>query len=225
MRVLIVEDHELLRDSLATGLREAGFAVDTASDGEEGLWHAQSGNFDAVVLDLMLPKLSGLELLRALRKKDSKTPVLVLTAKDTTDDRVRGLDSGADDYLIKPFAFPELLARVRALVRRRYDSKSPTLRVEDLEIDTLTRSARRGAESVPLSAREFALLEFLALRANQVVSRTDIAEHLYESDSDPDSNVVDVFIAHLRRKIERPTLPRLIHTRRGHGYLLGKADE
>lgn len=225
MRVLIVEDHELLRDSLATGLREAGFAVDTASDGEEGLWHAQSGTFDAVVLDLMLPKLSGLDLLRSLRKKDAKTPVLVLTAKDTTDDRVRGLDSGADDYLIKPFAFPELLARVRALVRRRYDSKSPTLAVEDLQIDTLTRSARRAGESVPLSSREFALLEFLALRANQVVSRTDIAEHLYESDSDPDSNVVDVFIAHLRRKIERPNLPRLIHTRRGHGYLLGKNDE
>jgi DNA-binding response OmpR family regulator len=225
MRVLVVEDHELLRDSLATGLREAGFAVDTADDGETGLWHARSGAFDAVVLDLMLPKMSGLDLLKALRKTDPKTPVLVLTAKDTTDDRVRGLDSGADDYLVKPFAFPELLARVRALVRRRYDAKSPTLRVEDLEIDTLTRSARRGGESVPLSAREFALLEFLALRANQVVSRTDIAEHLYESDSDPDSNVVDVFVAHLRRKLERPGLPKLIHTRRGHGYLLGKGEE
>jgi DNA-binding response OmpR family regulator len=222
MRILIVEDFEVLRDSIAQGLREAGFTVDAAADGESGLWHAESNDYDVIILDLMLPRLDGMSLLRKLRSKNNQTHVLILTAKDTSGDRVKGLDTGADDYLVKPFVFAELLARVRALVRRRYDAKSPLIHIADLEIDTTTRSAKRGGESVELSAREFALLEYLAHRAGQVVTRTEIWEHVYDFNSTAESNVVDVFIGHLRRKIERPNLARLIHTRRGHGYMLGE---
>ncbi len=225
MRVLVVEDYELLRDSISQGLREAGYSVDAAGDGDQGWWHAQTGNFDVIVLDLMLPGMDGLTLLKKLRAKQIQTHVLLLTAKDTTEDRIKGLDLGADDYLTKPFAFGELLARVRALVRRKYGEKSPTIRIEDLELNTLARSARRGGEQVELSAKEYALLELLANRAGQVVSRTEIWEHIYDSQSDALSNVVDVFIGHLRKKIEREGLPRLIHTRRGMGYVLGKGEE
>jgi DNA-binding response OmpR family regulator len=225
MRILIIEDFAVLRDSLAQGLREAGFTVDAAADGETGLWHAKSSDYDVIVLDLMLPRLDGLTVLRRLRQSPDaagrRSHVLILTARDAPDDRVKGLDAGADDYLVKPFVFAELLARVRALIRRRYDAKDPLIRVADLEIDTAARRARRGGESVELSAREYALLEYLAHRAGEVVTRTDIWEHVYEFDSTASSNVVDVFIGHLRKKIERPGLPRLIHTRRGHGYVLG----
>ncbi len=222
MRILLVEDYELLRDSIALGLREAGFAVDVAAEGATGLWHATSNDYDVIILDLMLPRIDGLSILKELRATGKITHVIILTAKDTLGDRVLGLDSGADDYLIKPFVFAELLARVRALVRRKYDAKSPLLRIADLEIDTTTRSARRDGHDIKLSAREFALIELLAAKAGQVVSRTEIWEHIYEFDSSAESNVVDVFIRHLRKKIERPHLPRLIHTRRGHGYLLGE---
>jgi DNA-binding response OmpR family regulator len=224
MRVLVIEDYEPLRDSLAQGLLEAGFTVETAGDGETGLWHAKSADYDVIVLDLMLPRIDGMTILKRLRTAGNKAHVLILTARDAPGDRVKGLDGGADDYLVKPFVFAELLARVRALVRRRYDVKSPVIHVADLEIDTATRCARRGGESIELSAREFALLEYLAHRAGQVVTRTDIWEHVYEFDSTAESNVVDVFIGHLRKKIERPGLPKLIHTRRGHGYLLGEAS-
>ena len=222
MRVLVVEDFEVLRDSIAQGLREAGFTVDTAVDGETGLWHAQSNDYDVIVLDLMLPRVDGLTVLKRLRANANRTHVLILTAKDTSADRVKGLDSGADDYLVKPFVLAELLARVRALVRRRYDVKTPLIRVADMEIDTATRAVRRGGETMELSAREYSLLEYLAHRAGQVVTRTEIWEHVYDFNSTAESNVVDVFIGHLRRKIERPDLPRLIHTRRGHGYMLGE---
>ena len=222
MRVLVVEDYDVLRESITQGLQEAGYAVDAAADGEDGLWHAESNDYDVVVLDLMLPKLDGLTLLKRLRARGNRAHVLVLTARDTPADRVRGLDSGADDYLVKPFVFAELLSRVRALVRRRYDAKSPVLRVGDMEIDTTTRAVRRGGRTVELSAREYALLELLALRAGQVVTRTDIWEHLYDASAETSSNVVDVFIGHLRRKVERPGLPPLIHTRRGLGYVLGE---
>jgi DNA-binding response OmpR family regulator len=221
MKVLVVEDYQLLRESVAQGLREAGFTVDATGDGEEGLWYARSADYDVIVLDIMLPGVDGLTILRRLREKSNDVHVLLLTAKDTTEDRVRGLNSGADDYLVKPFAFAELLARVRALVRRKYDAKSPTIKIEDLELDTAQRIARRGGEVIELSAREYSLLEFLAVRAGQVVTRSDVWEHVYESDSTAESNVVDVFIGHLRRKIERDGLPKLIHTRRGHGYVLG----
>ena len=221
MKVLVVEDFDLLRDSICQGLREAGFAVDAASDGQTALWQATSSHYDVLILDLMLPKLDGLSVLRQLRAKGVAAHVLILTAKDTTPDRVTGLNTGADDYLVKPFDFAELLARVRALVRRKYHAKNPILSVQDMQIDTTTRTVRRAAATIDLTPREYALLEFLALRQGQVVTRTDIWEHVYEFNADATSNVVDVFIGHLRRKLELPGLPRLLHTRRGHGYVLG----
>jgi DNA-binding response OmpR family regulator len=223
MRVLLVEDYAPLRKAVAQGLREAGFAVDATGDGAEGLWYAQGSDYDAIVLDLMLPGMDGLTILRRLREAGRKAHVLILTAKGTLADRVQGLNLGADDYLVKPFAFEELLARVRALVRRRHDVGDPVLRVADLEVDTVGRVARRAGERIELSAREYALLELLALRAGEVVTRADIWEHLYEFDSAAQSNVVDVYIGYLRRKIERPGLPCLIHTRRGQGYVLGES--
>jgi len=224
VRVLVIEDYELLRDSIAQGFRENGFSVDVASDGEDGLWQAQSGAYDVIVLDLMLPKVPGLTILQRLRDQKSNSHIIVLTARDTTEDKVLGLNLGADDYLVKPFRFDELLARVRALVRRKYATKSPILRVADLEIDTLARVARRCDRLISLSMREYALLEFLAMREGQVVSRADIWDHVYDFRSEADSNVVDVYIGHLRRKIERPDLPKLIHTRRGHGYMVGVVE-
>jgi DNA-binding response OmpR family regulator len=222
MRILLIEDYDLLRQSLEQGLREAGYAVDAARDGENGLWQARSGSYDVIILDLMLPRMDGLSILKKLREENSPSHVLILTARDSTSDRIKGLDAGADDYLIKPFAVGELLARVRALVRRKYETKSPVIQVSDLQIDTTARSVSRAGERVDLSAREYALLEFMALRVGQVVTRTDIWEHVYDDASTAESNVVDVFIAHLRRKIERDGLPRLIHTRRGIGYQLGE---
>ncbi len=220
MRVLIVEDYQPLRKAVTQGLREAGYAVDVAAEGEEGLWYARSGEYDVIVLDLMLPGIDGLTILRRLRAVGRRTHVLILTAKDALEDRVRGLNLGADDYLVKPFAFEELLARVGALIRRRYDAKNPTIRVADLEIDTAARIVRRAGEQIDLTAREYALLEFLALRDGQVVSRSDIWEHIYDFHSTAESNVVDVYIGYLRRKIERSGLPKLLHTRRGQGYML-----
>ncbi|HEY3964898.1 MAG TPA: response regulator transcription factor [Planctomycetaceae bacterium] len=221
MRILLVEDFAVLREATALGLREAGFAVDEAVEGETGLWYATSNDYDVVILDLMLPRLDGMSVLGRLRAAGKKTHVLILTARDACADRVAGLNGGADDYLVKPFVFAELLARVRALVRRRYDSKSPSIEVGDMQIDTTTRVVRRDGEFIDLSGREYSLLEFLALRAGQVVSRTEIWEHVYEFESEAGSNVVDAFIRLLRKKIERPHLPPLIHTRRGHGYCLG----
>ena len=221
MRLLLIEDYEPLRRSVAKGLREEGFAVDTAADGDEGLWYAESHAYDAIVLDLMLPRRDGLSLLAELRRKGGRQPVLVVTAKDTVGDRVRGLDLGADDYLVKPFAFEELVARVRALVRRRYDDPNPVLEVGDLAIDTAARRVRRGDEEIELTAREYALLEYLARRRGQVVSRTDIWSHLYNEQADATSNVVDVYVGYLRRKLDRPGEPSLITTRRGAGYVIG----
>ena len=223
MKLLLVEDYDPLRKSLAKGLRESGFAVDATADGKEGLWYARTGEYDVIVLDLMLPGMDGLTVLRQLRSGESATAVLILTAKDTVADRVRGLDLGADDYLVKPFAFAELLARIRALVRRRYEARSPIVRVADLEIDTTSRTARRGGETIDLTAREYAMLELLALRAGEVVTRTEIWDHLYDFNAEPNSNVIDVYIGHLRKRLARDGLPGLIHTRRGLGYMLGEA--
>jgi DNA-binding response OmpR family regulator len=222
MRLLVVEDYAPLRDSLAKGLRDSGYAVDATGDGAEGLWYAENHPYDVIVLDLMLPNLPGLELLGKLRAAGNTVAVLVLTAKDSIQDRVAGLDVGADDYLVKPFAFDELLARVRALVRRRYERADPVIRVADLEVDTRARSARRAGAIVPLSAREYALLELLAHRANQVVTRTELWEHVYDFAAEPSSNVLDVYISHLRRKIDDGHAKKLIHTRRGLGYVLGE---
>ncbi|MFO8013738.1 MAG: response regulator transcription factor [Phycisphaerae bacterium] len=220
MKVLLVEDYEPVRTSVAQGLREAGFAVDATGDGEEGLWFAETGEYDAIVLDLMLPGTDGLTILRRLRDDANAVPILVLTAKDTVRDRVRGLDLGANDYLVKPFAFDELLARIRALVRRKYEEASPVLRVGDLEIDPGQRTVCRAGRPVDLTAREYAILEFLAHRAGRVVSRTDIWEHVYDFNAEPNSNVIDVYVARLRRRLERGGRARLIHTRRGQGYVL-----
>lgn len=224
MTILLIEDYNPLRKSLTKGLREAGFAVDTAADGEEGLWQAQSGSYDVIILDLMLPKLDGLSILRKLREEGNPVHVLILTAKDMLHDRVRGLNLGADDYLVKPFAFDELLARVRALMRRKYESKSPVMTVGDIEIDTRTRSVRRDEKGIELSAREYAILEYLALKPGQVVTRTEIWNHVYDWAADVNSNVIDVYIGHLRRKLEQEGAPRLIHTRRGMGYVFGESD-
>jgi len=222
MKVLVVEDYAPVRKSVVKGLTEAAFAVDAASDGKEGLWYAQKNEYDVIVLDVLLPLVDGLSVLRTLRKTGSTAKILLLTAKSSIEDRVNGLNDGADDYLIKPFAFEELLARVRVLIRRRYDKTSARLCVGNLEIDTATRSVKRGNEGVELTRREYGLLVFLALRAGETVSRTEIWENLYEFSSDAHSNVIDVYIRYLRNKLERPEWPRLIHTHRGFGYRLGE---
>lgn len=225
MRILVVEDFAPLREALAQGLRESGYAVDEAASGTDGLWHAKSGEHDVIVLDLMLPGVDGLSIIKTLRARRSPAHILVLTAKDTAADKVRGLELGADDYLVKPFDFAELLARIKALVRRKYDIRTTLLRVCDLEIDTALRVVRRGGILIDLSGREYALLEYLAHNADRTVSRSDIWQHVYDFNASLESNVVDVFIGLLRKKIERPGLPRLIHTRRGQGYRLGAAQE
>jgi DNA-binding response OmpR family regulator len=224
MRVLVVEDYPPLARSLQQGIEEAGYAVDLARDGEEALLLAEQGSHDAVVLDLMIPKIDGLAVLERLRLRGSAAGVLVLTAKDTVEDRVRGLDLGADDYLVKPFAFLELLARLRSVIRRRYGETTKCLRVADLEVDTVARAVTRGGAPVTLSAREYALLEYLAARRGQVVSRSEILEHVYDFQSEPASNVVDVYIGYLRRKIDDGRDSKLIHTRRGIGYILEEVE-
>jgi DNA-binding response OmpR family regulator len=220
VRVLVVEDYLPLREALARGLRNSGYVADVAEEGGKGLELARSGGYDVIVLDLMLPVLDGLSVLRRLREEHVEAPVLVLTAKDTVEDRVKGLDLGADDYLVKPFAFEELLARVRALVRRKYQKKNPWSEVGDLRLNTVSKTVRRGDDPIDLTAREYALLEFLVLRAGELVTRTEIWEHIYESYADARSNVVDVYIGYLRRKLEAGNRGRLIHTRRGQGYVL-----
>jgi len=221
MRLLLIEDYRPLRESLTKGLREAGFAVDKTGDGREGLWYATSNDYDVVILDLMLPGMDGLDILKKIRSEGRECHVLILTAKDTVQDRVTGLELGADDYLVKPFAFEELLARIRALLRRSYQEKSPCVEIEDLRIDLTAQRVWRGREEIHLTRREYALLEYLAMRAGQTVSRSDIWEHTYDFSTSASSNVVDVYIGYLRRKIERPNKPALIHTVRGQGYLLG----
>jgi len=222
MRLLLIEDYRPLQQSLTKGLREAGFAVDPTSDGQEGLWYAMGNEYDVIILDLMLPGMDGLDILRTMRSQGRKSHVLILTAKDTVQDRVAGLDLGADDYLVKPFAFEELLARVRALLRRGYREKNPCIEIKDLRIDLTAQRVYRGGEEVQLTPREYALLEYLAMRAGQTISRTEIWEHIYEFNSTASSNVVDVYVGYLRKKLERPNEPALIQTVRGRGYRLGE---
>ncbi len=222
MRVLVIEDFFPLREAVAQGLQEAGFAVDVAGNGEEALRQAQSAEYDVIVLDLLLPKVPGLTVLKILRQVECAAHILILTAKDTPDDRIKGLNLGADDYMIKPFVFGELLARVRALVRRKYEKHKSQLRIADLEIDLSRRMVKRGGRMIDLSGREYALLEYLALNANRVVSRADIWQHVYDFNASLESNVVDVFMGLLRKKIERPGHTLLLHTRRGQGYMLAE---
>ena len=225
MRVLLVEDHKPLAKALKRGLEEEGFAVDAAEDGEEADYKAGDASYDAIILDLMLPKIDGLTLLQKWRKAGVKTHILVLTAKDTTDDKVKGLDFGADDYLTKPFQLEELLARLRALVRRSHQVKDPILRVLDLEIDTSARTVKRAGQNIHLTPREFALLQFLAFHRGKVVTRTMIWEHLYDEYDENTSNVVDVYIRYLRTKIDKGFEKPLILTRWGEGYMLLGEEE
>ncbi len=220
MKLLVIEDYAPLRQSLVQGLREADFTVDATGDSKEGLWYARDATYDVIVLDLMLPGMDGLSILRRIRGEGNRTAVLILTAKDAVEDRVKGLDSGADDYLVKPFAFEELLARVHALIRRKYEVATNEVRIAGLCIDLRARRVTWEGQAIDLTAREFAVIEVLALRIGEVVSRTTISEHIYGFDTEPNSNTIDVHIAQLRRKIETPDRPRLIHTRRGMGYVL-----
>jgi DNA-binding response OmpR family regulator len=220
MRVLLVEDSERLQRSLGTGLRRAGYAVDVSATGTDGLWRATTVDYDVIVLDIMLPGMDGLSVLRKLREAGRQTHVLLLTAKDTVDDRVTGLRAGADDYLVKPFAFDELLARIEALGRRSAGVKAPVIQIGDLELDTAAHLVRRDGQEIALLPREFALLAYLAKRAGEVVTRTDIEAHIYDDRAELMSNVVDSAVCALRRKIDRPGEASLIVTRRRLGYVL-----
>lgn len=220
MRILIIEDEKDLAGIIKKGLEEEGYVVDTANDGEEGLYMAENFPADVIVLDIMLPVMDGLTMLTKMRKKGIDTPVILLTARDALLDKIKGLDTGADDYLTKPFVFGELLARIRSLIRRKSEVKQAVIRVGDLEINTASHAVKRGAKAITLSAREYMLLEYLAYKKDNVVSRTDIVEHIYHEDSEMDSNVVDVYINYLRNKIDKGFDKKLIHTVRGAGYML-----
>lgn len=219
MRVLVVEDEPDLLASLVKALREDGYAVDGAPDGEEGLYKAENYEYDALVLDLMLPQLDGWEVLRRLRKS-KKTPVLILTARDAVGDRVKGLDTGADDYLIKPFDLDELLARLRALIRRAAQQAESRMDLGGVALDLAARTVTREGEPVPLTAREYALLEFLALHRGKVVTRTMLYEHLFDENDSTLSNLLDVHVSNLRKKLGH----EFIKTRRGHGYSIEPAQ-
>src|SRR5436309_12638099 len=221
MRILVVEDDRKVASFIRKGLEEEGHAVEVAADGDEAVERAADGSaWDLVVLDVMLPKRDGFSVLKALRADGMKAPVLMLTARDAVSDRVAGLDSGADDYLTKPFAFEELLARVRALLRRGGDRASAVLRVGDLTLDPATREVRRGTRRVSLTAREYTLLEYFMRSAGRVLSRPMLAQHVWGLDFDSESNVVDVYVGYLRRRIEASGERKLLHTVRGAGYVL-----
>jgi two-component system OmpR family response regulator len=222
MRLLIVEDEPDLLAGLAKALREEDYAVDTAADGEEAIFKSAEAPYDAILLDVMLPKLDGWKVLEKIRSHKNpdirRTPVLMLTARDRTADRVRGLDTGADDYLVKPFDLPELLARIRALIRRSAGIANPAIKIGDILIDLRTREVRRGKELIPLTAREYSLLEFLATRQGEVVTRTTLYEHLFDENEASFSNLLDVHVSNLRKKLGAD----FITTRRGHGYCIEK---
>lgn len=220
MRILVVEDEYKVARYIGQALAEEGCAVDLAYDGARALQLAETNDYDAIILDLMLPRLDGLTICRRLRQAGRETPVLILSARDLVGDRVQGLDAGADDYLVKPFAMEELLARLRALLRRQARSSNAVLRVGDLELDPATRVVRRAGRPIALTAKEFALLEYLMRRAGHVLTRTMIAEHVWGFPFDHSSNVVDVYIKHLRDKIDEDGRPSLIQTVRGVGYVL-----
>ena len=218
MRVLVVEDEERIAEFVRNGLTEQGYAVDVARDGGEALDWSDIADFDVIVLDVMLPVRDGVDVCKTLRARGLRTPILMLTARDAVEDRVRGLDSGADDYLVKPFAFAELVARLRALTRREPQLLSPVLRLDDLVLDSATREVARGGRPLDLTTKEYALLEYLMRNPNQVLTRTMIAEHVWNYDFDNATNVIDVHIRNLRRKLDDPFPAKLIQTVRGAGY-------
>jgi two-component system, OmpR family, copper resistance phosphate regulon response regulator CusR len=229
VRILLAEDESRVAGFIARGLREQAYAVDIAPDGEQAVYLASVNSYDLAILDVMLPAKDGYAVCRELRAAGLRLPILMLTARDAVDDRVAGLDSGADDYLVKPFDFKELLARLRALLRRSATLRPPLARVADLVLNTGSHRVERAGKAVPLTAREYALLEFLVLNEGRVVGREEIAQHVWDENFDPLSNVIDVYIRRLRGKLDAGFTPRLIHTLRGAGYLLssqaGTGDE
>jgi len=225
MRILVVEDNHRLNSSLASSLAHEGYSIDSAYDGQEGQDLAEMTSYDLIILDIMLPKKDGLEVCRDLRRRRIHTPILLLTARDTVDDRVQGLDCGADDYLVKPFAVRELLARLRALLRRQQPSKQGRLEMGNLVIDPVTHTVERGGQPLDLTPKEFALLEYLMYHPNQVVTREMIEQHIWNYDFECESNVIDVYVRRLRRKIDDPFRVKLLTTVRGVGYRLQPPPE
>jgi len=224
MRILVVEDEKKVAGFIKKGLEEESYAIDVVSDGVEGEYMASTNDYDVIVLDIMLPKKNGFDVVKDLRTKNIKTPVLLLTARDSVEDKVKGLDSGADDYLNKPFAFEELLARVRALMRRK-DYGLAELKFADLVLDQATRKAKRGDEIVDLTSKEYGLLEYFLRNPNKVLTRTMIAEHVWDYTFDSDTNIIDVYVNHLRNKIDKEPFKKVIHTVRGVGYILKEEKE
>ncbi|MDX8410332.1 MAG: response regulator transcription factor [Mariprofundaceae bacterium] len=224
MKILVVEDEERVAQFIQKGLREEGHAVDVAHDGEQGAYLGAVNEYDLILLDLMLPKKDGITICRELRDHGISTPIMMLTARDTVEDKVQGLDAGADDYLPKPFSFDELLARVRALLRRRSEAKTPVLKIADLELDPISRRATRSGTPIRLTTKEYALLEYMMRNPRRVLSRTLVGEHVWDMNFDPESNVIDVYVSHLRSKIDKNFDAKLIHTIRGQGYLLSDEE-
>lgn len=224
MHILVVEDEKKVASFIQRGLKEKGYSVDVVHNGDEGLFKAEVNTYDLIVLDIMLPGKDGIYICRQLRKKQMDVPILLLTARDDVEDKVNGLDSGADDYLTKPFQFVEFLARVRALIRRKTGIKTTKLQVADLELDQLTHKVTRAGKEILLTSTEYALLEYLMLHVNQVVTRTMISEHVWNDDYDSFSNVINVYVNYLRKKVDSPFARKLIHSIRGTGYVL-KDDE
>ena len=220
MRLLVVEDEENLRTVIRKRLTKEGYSVDACADGQEALDYMAVSPYDTVILDIMMPKMSGMEVLKKMRAGGDQTPVLFLTAKDGIEDRVKGLDSGADDYLVKPFAFEELLARIRVMIRRQSDSASDEMTLADLTVDAGKHSVTRGGKAIELSAKEFAVLEYLMRHQGQVLSREQIEQHVWDFDYEGGSNMVDVYIRYLRRKLDEGHEKKLIHTVRGAGYVM-----
>jgi DNA-binding response OmpR family regulator len=223
MRLLLVEDEARIAHFVAKGLREESYAVDVVGNGKDALYQTEINDYDVVILDVMIPGLDGIATCRAIRAKGKRIPILMLTARDGVRDRITGLDAGADDYLTKPFEFGELLARLRALLRRPRELRSPQIVVDDLVLDTASQTVKRGNRAIPLTAKEYALLEFLARNAGRVIGRAEIAEHVWDESFDPFSNLIEVYINRLRRKIDEGTANPLLQTRRGSGYILGSA--
>jgi len=220
MRILVIEDEKKISDFIKRGLKEEGYAVDSAYDGENGLFMAKTNEYDLIILDLMLPKMDGIAVCRKLREEKNPAPVIMLTAKDTVRDKVAGLDSGADDYLTKPFAFEELLARVRAILRKKDSGQPEKLKAADLELDLYTHKVYRDGKEILLTAKEYALLEYLMRNAGSIVTRTMISEHVWDIDFDTFTNVIDVYVNYLRNKIDAGHSKKLIQTIRSRGYML-----